>query len=107
MLNYEYRKIAPRSAEATELFQALSNEWRFLILCNLLNGERSVTELAALVDISQSALSQHLAKLRGMKLVTTRRAGHQIFYRLASTEVEEVISALYGVFCPETGTGPK
>ncbi len=91
--------------EASELLLAMANEKRLMILCHLLEGETSVNDLAELVQMNQSALSQQLAKLRGLKLVETRRDAQQIFYRLASDEVERVLQTLYGIYCnPGTGS---
>lgn len=99
MSNSEYTDMKDRAGEASELLQAMANEKRLMILCNLLDKEMSVNQLVELLEMSQSALSQHLAKLRAMKLVETRRDGQQIFYRLASENAEKVIKTLYGIFC--------
>lgn len=85
--------------EASDLLLAMANEKRLMILCHLLEGEISVNELAELVQMNQSALSQQLAKLRGLKLVETRRDAQQIFYRLASDQVERILQTLYGIYC--------
>jgi DNA-binding transcriptional ArsR family regulator len=77
-----------------------------MILCNLLNQEMAVQPLADAVGMSQSALSQQLAKLRLARLVTTRRQGKEIYYSVASREVEQILRTLYGLYCrpsaPET-----
>jgi DNA-binding transcriptional ArsR family regulator len=78
----------------------MGNEKRLMILCQLGQGEKSVGELESLIGLKQSAMSQHLAKLRAQKLVQTRRESQTIFYSLASKEVEQIISALYGLYCP-------
>lgn len=88
--------------EASSLLLAMSNPKRLLIMCNLLDGELSVNQLAELVNLNQSALSQHLSKLRALKLVATRRAAQNIFYRLASKEVTEVLSVLNKLYCQST-----
>lgn len=85
--------------EASELLLAMANEKRLMILCHLLEGETSVNDLAELVQMNQSALSQQLAKLRGLRLVETRREAQQIFYRLASDQVERILQTLYGIYC--------
>lgn len=91
--------------EASELLLAMANEKRLMILCHLLEGETSVNDLAELVQMNQSALSQQLSKLRGLKLVETRRDAQQIFYRLASGEVESVLKTLHGIYCdPKSGS---
>ena len=92
--------------EASELLLAMANEKRLKVLCHLLDGETSVNELAEIVGMNQSALSQQLAKLRGLKLVATRREAQQIYYRLASPEVEKILQTLYGIYCdPAAVTG--
>jgi len=85
--------------QASELLDAMANQKRLMILCLLLDGEVSVNDLAERVGMSQSALSQQLGKLRALKLVDTRREAQQIFYRLASSEVERVLETLYGIYC--------
>ncbi|MVA99529.1 metalloregulator ArsR/SmtB family transcription factor [Nitratireductor sp. CAU 1489] len=98
-----------RSAEsAAELLSALANKNRLMILCNLLNGEMAVQPLAEAVGMSQSALSQQLAKLRLQRLVATRRVGREIHYRVASAEVAEVLATLYRLYCdPVQKTVPR
>jgi DNA-binding transcriptional ArsR family regulator len=86
---------------ATKLLKAMGNEHRLLILCHLLDGEKRVAELERLTGLSQSALSQHLAKLRGRRLVATRRESQTIHYSLASFEVDQVIRLLHGLFCAQ------
>ncbi len=81
-----------------EFLSAIGNGKRLAIMCHLLGGEMSVGEIAERVDLSQSALSQHLAKLRNMGLVETRRERQMIFYSCSSTKVREVILTLDGIF---------
>lgn len=85
--------------EASELLLAMANPNRLMILCRLLEGECTVTSLAERVGMSQTAVSQHLAKLRALKLVATRRSAQQIFYRLSSQNVERVLETLHGIYC--------
>lgn len=92
-------ELEPRADEAAELLTAMANPKRLLILCYLLDEERSVAELSELVDLAQSPLSQHLSKLRALKLVTARRDGQSVRYRLASPEVERVLETLHGIYC--------
>lgn len=88
------------SAEkASQLLTAMANAKRLVVLCNLLEGEKSVGHLASIVGLSIAALSQHLGKMRALDLVRTRRDGQTIYYRLASSEVEEVLKTLYGLYC--------
>ncbi|MGQ0662970.1 MAG: ArsR/SmtB family transcription factor [Pseudomonadota bacterium] len=89
-----------RSAlKASALLKAMANQRRLLILCFLADGERSVGELEGLVGLRQSALSQHLARLRRDGLVTTRRVAQTIYYSLAGREPQAVIETLYALYC--------
>jgi ArsR family transcriptional regulator len=93
--------------EASRLLKALANPDRLLILCNLAEGERNVTELEDLLEIRQPTLSQQLARLRADHLVDTRRDGKAIYYRLASAEASAVIKLLYELFCAQTAQDTK
>jgi DNA-binding transcriptional ArsR family regulator len=84
---------------ASLLLKALSNECRLLILCNLLDGEKSVSQLNQRVDLSQSALSQHLARLRRDNLVKVRKEAQTVYYHIASTEAEQVIGLMHKLYC--------
>ena len=84
---------------AADLLKQLANANRLIVLCELVQGERSVGELEAVVGLSQSALSQHLAKLRAAKLVDTRREAQTIYYSLADPSVTKIIGALYDLYC--------
>lgn len=79
----------------------VSNAKRLLILCELVKGERSVGSLQAAVGLSQSALSQHLAKLRDADMVETRRESQTIYYRIGDKELELLMAALYEAFCKD------
>ena len=92
-------ELEPRADEAAELLTAMANPKRLLILCHLLDSELSVGELSELVGLAQSPLSQHLSKLRALKLVSARRDGQSIRYRLASSEVAQVLTTLHGIYC--------
>lgn len=85
--------------KASALLKAMANERRLLILCHLAAGEKSVSELESLVGLSQSALSQHLARLRRDKLVMTRRAAQTIYYSLVGREVGAIMETLYSLYC--------
>lgn len=91
--------LEPRAEEAAQLLAAMANPKRLLILCNLLEQERSVSGLAQIVGLEQSPLSQHLSKLRALRLVKTRRDGQTIYYRLASGAVTRVLTTLYEIYC--------
>jgi DNA-binding transcriptional ArsR family regulator len=96
-------ELAPRADDAAELLAAMANPKRLLILCNLLDEELSVGALSERVELAQSPLSQHLARLRALKLVAARRDGQSIKYRLASPEVAAVLNTLHGIFCAPKG----
>ena len=86
---------------AARLLKALSNEKRLLIVCTLFKGERSVGELEEIVGLSQSALSQHLARLRRDKVVNTRREAQTIYYSLHDEAANRVLECLYTIYCQE------
>lgn len=92
------------AGEAATLLRALSNEKRLMILCQLGGREMSVGQMLPFVGLSQSALSQHLARLRDEALVSTRRDGTTIFYRIAHPAVLKVIAVLAEIYCPPQST---
>lgn len=85
--------------EASGFLKALAHEARLLILCLLVEEERSVTEIEEILRLRQPAISQQLARLRADGLLQTRREGKSVFYSLARPEVREIISALHRAFC--------
>lgn len=87
------------SDEAATLLSAMANQKRLLILCNLARGEMQVGVLAERVQLSQSALSQHLAKLRNQGLVSTRREAQTIFYSINSNPVLQMLRTLDTLYC--------
>jgi DNA-binding transcriptional ArsR family regulator len=91
-------KLEPRAVEAARLLKLLANEQRLTVLCRLAGGEMSVSELCAHVRLTQSALSQHLAKMRAEGLVTTRREAQTIYYRLADPAAERLIGVLCDIY---------
>jgi len=93
------RKLEAKAHEAATLLTALANERRLAILCVLVGGERSVGELVKAVGLTQSALSQHLAKLRAAGIVATRRDAQTIYYRLASAAAGSVMTTLAEIYC--------
>jgi DNA-binding transcriptional ArsR family regulator len=95
----EFNKLLQQARKASDLLKALSHESRLLILCLLAEGEKSVSELEAIMQMPQAAVSQQLARLRSDSLVNTRRDGRVIFYSIASAEVSSVIATLYDLFC--------
>ena len=95
------RMLRDNATQAARLLRALSNENRLMLLCLLFEGEKTVGELNESLDLSQSALSQHLAVLREEGMVRTRRAGQSIYYGLESAPAQRVIETLHAVYCPE------
>jgi len=89
-----------RAVDAAKLMRVLSNEQRLLILCHLGVGELSVGEIQQFLDLSQSALSQHLAVLRSENIVSTRRESQIVFYRISDPSTIKIISTLAEIFCP-------
>ena len=87
------------ASEAAQLLKALGNEKRLMILCLLAEGECSVGELNALLELSQSALSQHLAILRDERLVVTRREAQSVFYSLMPGAAFVLIHTLHDIYC--------
>lgn len=98
------KELEARAGEAAKLLKAMSNPHRLLILCQLLSGERRVSELEEVTGLSQSALSQHLARLRADGVVATRRESQRIYYSLSGTEVHQVIDVLHQIFCKVSDT---
>jgi DNA-binding transcriptional ArsR family regulator len=92
-------ELEKNAGQAADLLSALSNSRRLLVLCKLVNREMSVNALAESIGLSQSAISQHLAKLRDKKLVATRRDGQTIYYRIASENARAILVSLHGIFC--------
>ena len=84
---------------ASELLKSLANRHRLLILCRLIDGERSVGELAGILGVRDSTASQHLSLLRREGLVSTRRDGQTILYTLADGPAREVLMTLYRCYC--------
>jgi DNA-binding transcriptional ArsR family regulator len=98
-VNVDALNVSARRASA--LLKAMGNPHRLMILCQLVRGEKSVGELERIVGLSQSALSQHLARLRRDGLVKTRRSAQTIFYSLFGNEAETVLATLYQLYCCE------
>ena len=95
----EARELTAKANEAARLLGALANPHRLAVLCELVEGERSVGKLVKAVGLTQSAVSQHLAKLRGAGIVATRRDAQTIYYRLASGAAGSVMATLAEIYC--------
>jgi ArsR family transcriptional regulator len=104
LANFDITDFEAGAAQAAKLLRALANERRLLILCQLVEGERSVGELQPRVGLSQSALSQHLAVLREDGVVATRREGQTIWYRIDDPAAGRLMATLADIFCPPKGT---
>ncbi|GMV28981.1 MAG: hypothetical protein AMXMBFR59_11060 [Rhodanobacteraceae bacterium] len=97
--------MARHADEAAALLKALAHPARLLVLCQLVGGRKAVSELQPMTDLSLSALSQHLAVLREMELVTTERQAQTIVYALADGPATRILEALYGIYCGPTAAG--
>jgi len=95
----DLRVMRKNASEAAALLRAISHEARLLVLCELANGERSAGELVERSGLSQSALSQHLAKLREEGLVATRREAQVIHYRIADQRAQRLLRVLHDIYC--------
>ncbi|KST61130.1 transcriptional regulator [Methylobacterium sp. GXS13] len=98
----ELMRLQVKAGDAARLLRLMANEKRLMILCLLMaRGEMDVTRLAEAVELSQSALSQHLAKLREDRLVAYRRESQTLHYRLEDPRAARVLATLKDIFCPE------
>ncbi|MCF6226862.1 MAG: metalloregulator ArsR/SmtB family transcription factor [Xanthomonadales bacterium] len=94
-------KMQQAAAQACVLMKTLSHPDRLMVLCQLKEGEKSVGQIAEMVGIAQSPLSQHLSKMRLQGIVKNRRSAQSIFYSLANEEVERIIDLLYTMYCSD------
>ncbi|MEQ8557993.1 MAG: metalloregulator ArsR/SmtB family transcription factor [Henriciella sp.] len=99
-------RLEAKASAAADFLRVMANEKRLMILCQLVSGEKSVGQLLEGSDLSQSALSQHLAKLRDEKLVTTRRSGQTIFYAIDHQAAARLLETLADIFCPDLRENP-
>ena len=98
-MNIDIEAMRANAQKASVLLSAMANEKRLVILCQLIDGERSVNELAKMLDTRQSTVSQHLALLRKDGFVESRREGQTQYYSLAGDEARAVLETLYSVYC--------
>jgi ArsR family transcriptional regulator len=96
--------LQAKASEVSELLKTLAHPMRLMIVCTLIDGEYSVSELEEKLDIHQPNLSQQLTVLREAAIVETRREGKQIYYRLTAREAERLVGALYDIFCAPGGS---
>ena len=99
MSDAEMDRIAQKACDASNFLKAISHEGRLMILCHLVSGEKSVTELEELLSARQAAVSQQLARLRLEGLVTPRREGKTIFYSLTDERPKKMLETIYDLFC--------
>lgn len=95
----ELDKMMSSASDASALLKAISHEGRLMILCHLVTGEKSVTELEELLHARQAAVSQQLARLRLEGLVTPRREGKTIYYSLSDDRPRQILEVIYDLFC--------
>lgn len=93
--------IQENSAEAAAVLKLLANQQRLLLLCALVTREHTVSELEALTGLSQSAMSQHLARLREEGIVSTRREAQRIFYSLSDNKVARILETIHSLYCDQ------
>ena len=94
----DLKKLEEQSEKASALLKALANEKRLMIVCLLSNGERNVGELEQVIGLSQSALSQHLARLRRDGVVETRREAQTIYYMIKDASVPKLLDCLSAIY---------
>jgi ArsR family transcriptional regulator len=97
----ELDRIVDQATTASNFLKAISHEGRLMILCHLVTGEKSVTELEELLAARQAAVSQQLSRLRLEGLVIPRREGKTIFYRLADDRPRKMLECVYDLFCKD------
>jgi len=95
----QFDHLVGRAEKTAELLKTMGHGSRLVILCLLLEGEKTVSEIENVLQQPQATVSQHLARLRQDKLLVTRRSGRKIYYRLASQEVRATIETIYQLFC--------
>lgn len=103
ILDLDMDEMSRNAAQASRFLKTLANERRLMILCHLVEGEKSVGELERLLGMRQPALSQQLTRLREERLVATRRESRTIYYRIASEEAMALLSKLHELFCGADG----
>lgn len=102
---HDVTQMREAAEDATAMLRTLANEDRLLLLCQLSQGEKSVSELEELLAIHQPTLSQQLGVLRAEGLVSTRREGKRIYYSVADAKVLALLQTLYELYCPKQQGG--
>jgi ArsR family transcriptional regulator, virulence genes transcriptional regulator len=95
----QLKAMSRKAEEAASLLRALSHGARLMVLCELSNGERSVSQLVESSGLSQSAMSQHLARLRADGVVATRRDAQTIYYSLSDERVQRIVKLMFELYC--------
>ena len=98
----EFNVVVEKAKSASNFLKAISHEGRLMILCHLVSGEKSVTELEELISARQAAVSQQLSRLRLEGLVIPRRDGKTIYYRLTDDKPKRILEVSYDLFCQES-----
>ena len=101
----EMEKMLTNATTASNFLKAISHEGRLMILCHLVSGEKSVTELEELLSARQAAVSQQLSRLRLEGLVTPRRDGKTIYYSLTDDRPRQILEVVYDLFCRDDSRG--
>ncbi|KIC43813.1 MAG: ArsR/SmtB family transcription factor [Ruegeria sp.] len=104
METQDLNHMVANATRASNFLKAISHEGRLMILCHLVSGEKSVTELEELLSARQAAVSQQLSRLRLEGLVTPRREGKAIYYRLADDRPRRMLEVVYELFCTKSET---
>ncbi|WP_194756425.1 ArsR/SmtB family transcription factor [Aliidiomarina indica] len=99
MITISIEDMQKNASQAEALLKSLANSHRLMILCHLVKGEMSVGELEQKVGLSQSSLSQHLAKLREQKIVTYRKTGTTVWYRVEDPHALQILETLHSIYC--------
>ncbi|HAT86108.1 ArsR/SmtB family transcription factor [Cohaesibacter gelatinilyticus] len=99
MLESDMEKMESNATRASNFLKAIGHEGRMMILCHLVTGEKSVTELEDLLSARQAAVSQQLSRLRLEGLITPRREGKSIYYRLTDDRSKQIMEVVYELFC--------
>lgn len=107
MAELSAEEMARNAGRAARLLKALANEHRLMILCALAEGEYSVGQLNEMIPLSQSALSQHLARLRADGLVQTRREAQVVHYALGEPLAAKIVELLYAYYCQPARSRPR
>lgn len=101
------KEIQDNAERAAGFLKGLASSHRLLILCQLVEGEKSVTELIETTGLAQTSMSQHLSKLKDEEIVTFRREHRTLYYRIDNDAVLKIMDVLYHEFCDKSDEGPK